>query len=183
MKFTKYIAFTIILVCLIGYAVFFRRFGRSDKQFTPIVIGILLPLNPDLMAVANKMKNGIELAKEDLLNKYDNKINIELIYENGCFENESAAAVQKFIHKGVSIIGGSFCLFGHIPILPLTEANPIIAFNTAANPDVVLNKSVKFFVNIKTYGSLLHLSSIIQIDKIRDRNITFVFIHIRYLQF
>lgn len=130
-----------------GVGALWSKFHRSGV--TTVKIGVLLPLNTDLMAVATNMKNGMELAREDLLEKHRGKLRIELDYENGCFERETAAAVQKFVHEGVSIIGGSFCLFGHIPILPLTEAFRIITFNTATNPDVVLNKRFAFSTNVE----------------------------------
>lgn len=101
------------------------------------------------MEVAARMKNGAELAREDLLEKHRGKLSLELLYEKGCFERETVVALQKFIHAGVSIIGASFCLFGHIPILPLTEASRIITFNTASNPDAVLNKRFAFSTNVE----------------------------------
>lgn len=137
-----------LLVAILGVFLLVRyQLNRSDR---PIVvrIGNLMPFNSDLMNVATKMKNGMELAKEDLLTKHPG-LKIEMDYQNGCFEREAAPAVQKFVQAGVSIIGGSFCLFGHIPILPLTEANRIITFNTAANPDVVLNKKFAFSTNVE----------------------------------
>ena len=45
----------------------------------------------------------MELAKADLLEKYQDTLAIEIDYENGCFEHEAAPAVQKFIHQGASI--------------------------------------------------------------------------------
>ena len=128
---------------------YLAKYVRLNKTITTIKIGNLLPLNPNLMAVAIKMKNGTELAREDLLEKYKDLLSIEMHHANGCFENETIPSVQKFIHDDVSIIGASFCLFGHIPILPLTETNKIITFNTASNPDVVLNKRYAFSINVE----------------------------------
>jgi branched-chain amino acid transport system substrate-binding protein len=134
-------------ILLGGVVVLRRSFHRVEV--TTVKIGVLLPLNADLMGVATKMRNGMDLAREDLLERHRGRLRIILDYQNGCFESESAPAVQKFIHEGVSIIGGSFCLFGHIPILPLTEAFKIITFNTASNPDVVLNKRFAFSTNVE----------------------------------
>lgn len=138
------------IVALLALTAFL--WGRFHHEIEPpqtVRIGALLPLNNDLMAVATRMKSGMELARSDLLKKYGERVAISIDYQNGCYEREAAAAVQKFVHDGVSIIGGSFCLFGHIPILPLIEAHRIITFNTATNPDVVLNKRYAFSTNVE----------------------------------
>ena len=133
----------------IGIGVIFVR-NSQPKTTESIKIGALLPsLTGDLVANREKMINGVELAKEDIIAKYKGHITVDIDYEDGCFEKETVPAVQKFINNGVSIIGVSFCLFGHIPILPMTEGNKIITFNTAANPDVTLNLHYAFSTNIE----------------------------------
>ena len=137
----------LVAVVGIGLAVFHLFF----KEVPPVTvkIGVLLPSTPDLMTVAAKMRNGMELAREDLQEKYQGGVKIDIAYASACFEQETAPAVQKFIQEDVAFIGGSFCLFGHIPILPLTEANRMLTFNTASNPDVVLHRHYAFSTNIE----------------------------------
>lgn len=152
------LAFTLSFIFLISITLWLYSFLVS-KTLVSVKIGNLLPLNLNLMSVANKMKNGIELAREDLLEKYKGNLAIEIHNVNGCYEQDTIPAVQKFIHDGVSIIGTSFCLFGHIPILPLTEANKIITFNTAANPDVVLNKRFAFSTNTEVKQQAMEMAT------------------------
>lgn len=150
MRKRPYLAFAILGATVISalFALWSHEPGVS-KSAQIVRVGTLLPLNSDLMAVATRMRNAMDLARDDLEQKFGHDLDLTIDYQNGCFENETAAAVQKFVHDGVSIIGGSFCLFGHIPILPITEAHRIITFNTAANPDVVLNKRYAFSTNVE----------------------------------
>lgn len=138
------------LASVSGVALFLvaHDFGRDPSAVT-IKVGTLLPRNADLMANATKMQNGLELAKEDLLERHKGTLSIEFHHANGCFERETVPAVRQFVADGIPIIGASFCLFGHIPILPLTEDNKIITFNTAANPDAVLDKRFAFSTNVE----------------------------------
>lgn len=148
----KAIASLLLLGLLLGASLVFL-FGRNlflpRKRIIEVKIGNLLPLNPDLLDVAKTIKNSVDLAAEDLHKKYGDRLLIQFFNVNGCYASESIPAVQSFIRDGVSIIGSSFCLFGHIPILPLIEAHKIITFNTAANPDVTLNKRFAFSTNVE----------------------------------
>lgn len=131
----------------------------KKKQPTIIKIGALLPSTTgDLVVNREKMIRGMELAKEDLTAKYKGQVIIELDLEDGCFAKETIPAVQKFINNKVAIIGASFCLFGHIPILPMTEGNKIITFNTAANPDETLNLHYAFSTNVEVKDEAKKLS-------------------------
>ena len=132
----------------------------SKVPVTEIKIGALLPSlkKGDLLVNREKMIQGMELAREYLNTKYKGQVIIDFDYQDGCFANETIPAVQKFINEGVSIIGASFCLFGHIPILPMTEGSKIITFNTAANPDKVLNLQYAFSTNVEVAAEAQKMS-------------------------
>ncbi|MBI3336090.1 ABC transporter substrate-binding protein [Candidatus Peregrinibacteria bacterium] len=120
---------------------------KNVRGDVPIRIGVRAPLTGDLALYGEHMRNGMELAKKDLL-AVDSSRHIELIFEDACFPQDTISATRKMVQiNDVTMIGGSFCLFGHVPILPFTEENKIIAFNTAANPDDVLNKRYAFSTN------------------------------------
>ena len=142
------VVFSMVIVIAVGL---WWRPGLfvTTPPATSMEIGVLLPAIPSLMDVALSMKNGMELAREDLPGKLRGAPRVKFDYANACFERETAPAVQRFIHEQVAFIGGSFCLFGHIPILPLIEASRILTFNTAANPDTVLNRPYAFSTNIE----------------------------------
>lgn len=150
-------AFLIVLAVGSGAAWFWAH----DSHVPPmkIRIGALLPsVTGDLVLNREKMINGMELARDDLMAKYKGRITIDLDFEDGCFARETIPAVQKFINNNVAIIGASFCLFGHLPILPMTEANKIITFNTAANPDRTLNLHYAFSTNVEVKEEAFKLS-------------------------
>ncbi|KTD43677.1 ABC transporter substrate-binding protein [Legionella quateirensis] len=124
-----------------------------------IKIGALLPSsNGDLAENRKMMIQGMELAKEYIETQYKGQVILDFDYQNGCFAKESIPAVQKFSHDNVPIIAASFCLFGHLPILPVTEGNKIITFNTAANPDQALNLHYAFSTNVEIKDEAQRLS-------------------------
>lgn len=136
----------IVLVIFVSLALW-KRYPTT--QVMVIKVGALLPSKSgDLVENRQQMINGMELAKDFLTNKYGHNIKIEFFFEDGCFLKESVPAIKKFIQNDVPIIGASFCLFGHLPILQVTEAYKIITFNTAANPDMALNLHYGFSTNI-----------------------------------
>jgi branched-chain amino acid transport system substrate-binding protein len=145
---------------LIGCAaIFWLWYAQNKTPITTIKIGALLPSSTgDLVLNREKMIRGMELAREDLITKYHGRLKIDLALENGCFERETIPAVEKFINNGIPIIAASFCLFGHIPILPMTEANKIITFNTAANPDKTLNLRYAFSSNVTVKDEAIKLA-------------------------
>ena len=146
---TKYLLTAAAVVIIAGLAFTLATRGPAETETATDVIriGVLAPLSGDLTVIGNRMRNAMELAKNDILRE-DGSLPIEIIYEDACFAQETLGAVRKLIEvDNVSIIGGSFCLFGHVPILPITEENKIITFNTAANPDEVLNKQYAFSTN------------------------------------
>ncbi len=119
---------------------------RSDQPGRILKIGVLAPLTGEYATSGDQIKNGMELAREDLSNGgYD----LTIIFEDSCFAKETLTAMTKMIEQdNIEIIGGSFCLTGFIPIIPLLEQHKIIGFNTAANPDMVLNSSYVFSTNV-----------------------------------
>lgn len=132
---------------LVGLGLAWFMADHRSSEIPPVKIGIFMPFHDELGSVGAKIKNGVEMARKDLLAKHKG-LDILIDYQPGCYESETASAVQRFVHTQVSIIGASFCVFGHIPVLPITEANKIITFNTAANPDVVLFQDFAFSTNV-----------------------------------
>ncbi len=168
----------VLFIFLIFMGVGALWYWREHAKTPPIniKIGALLPsLTGDLVANREKMINGMTLAKEYLTAKYKGRLHIELVYEDGCFSKETIPAVQKFVHEGVAIIGASFCLFGHIPILPMTEGNKIITFNTAANPDKTLNLHYAFSTNVEVKDEAKKLSEFAY-DKLGARRAVTMFL-------
>ena len=143
----KSIVVLIILVALvIGLSA-----SRSNSEVInsrEVKIGVLAPLTGQISVLGERMRNGMELAVEDLL-AAGTVDSLEIIYEDACFPKESVNAAKKLIEADkVKIIGGSFCLLGIDAVVPLSESAEVVLFNTAANPDSVLNRDFVFSTNV-----------------------------------
>jgi len=147
MKNIKTLAIAIVLILIIAITSVAILFSNQPKEDT-IKIGVIVPLTGNFALQGERIKNGMELAREDLIAE-DNETIIEIIYEDACLPKDAISAANKLIDiDNVSMIGGSFCLIGLSSIIPITEEKNIIVFNTAANPDDVLGKDNIFSTNI-----------------------------------
>lgn len=119
----------------------------KGESATRITFGALAPLSGQVAVLGERMRNGMELAREDAIAEHKLE-SFDIIYEDACDGKTSTNAVQKLLNAdGVKVISSSFCLFGEDAVIPTTEAKKVIFFNTAANPDTVLNKKYVFSTN------------------------------------
>ncbi|GEM_PF-627927 len=124
-----------------------QRTQRINEEITDVTIGALVPITGHLSAIGEQMQNGMEMAKADLVAAGVVK-SLTIIYEDACSEATSWVAAKKLVEQDkVKVIGSSFCIFGQDAIMPFTEANKIIIFNTAGNPKELLNKKYGFSTN------------------------------------
>lgn len=143
----KTIALLVLLLVIIaagaGYWQFQKQ-ARIQAEITHVTIGALVPITGHLSSIGQQMRNGMEMAKEDLIAAGTVK-SLHIIYEDACSEATSWVAAKKLVEQDrVNIIASSFCIFGQDAIMPFTEANKIIIFNTAANSKELLNKKYGF---------------------------------------
>lgn len=150
MKKLRFICVTVILsVSLIGIA--WYCINQNNASQRDIKIGVLVPITGQLSVIGENMRNGMVLAREDLIAS-GLVNNLTIIYEDACDQTSSLLAAEKLINKDkVKVIGSSFCIFGQDAIMPLTEKNNIIMFNTAGNPEGLLNKKYGFSTNIAVH--------------------------------
>lgn len=136
----KKIIWGIVLVIIIGLIVWV---GVSQKPVVEkaqgVKIGVVAPSTGNFAVFGERIKNGFELAKEDISKK--SSTTIELVFEDACQPKDAVSAVQKMIQSDkIDILGGSFCVVGFVPVIPILEEQKIITFNTAPNPDDAVNK-------------------------------------------
>src|SRR3989344_707996 len=107
---------------------------------TTLTIGVIAPLTGNFAGLGENMRAGFTLAEEEL--EQEGVIeSIDIIIEDACQPQQAVSAVQKLITTDrIDILGGSFCVVGFVPVVPILEEAGIITFNTAPNPDDVLNK-------------------------------------------
>lgn len=135
----------LVIAVAIGLIISKKDVEKSDQTLT---IGAIAPLTGQIAVLGERMRNGMELAKEDLINE-GVVADLKIIYEDACDGKTTTNAAQKLIYADkVKIIGSGFCLFGLDTIVPKVEEEKVILFNTAANPESVLNKKYVFSTNI-----------------------------------
>ncbi len=125
----------VIAVVLVGGYPLTKQKGAVEMK-----VGIIAPSTGNFAVFGERMRRGFEMAKEDLL-KGGAIDSLELIYEDACQPKDAVSAVQKLITVNhIQVLGGSFCVVGFVPSIPILEENKILTFNTAPNPDDALNK-------------------------------------------
>ncbi len=136
----------VLVVIALGAGSYFLLGPKQSGD--SVTIGALVPLTGQLTVLGENMRNGMEIAKQDLVSEgVVTKLNI--IYEDACDDKSSLVAAKKLIEVDkVKVIGSSFCLLGIDAISPMTESNKVILFNTAANPESSFNKKYLFSTNI-----------------------------------
>ncbi len=150
---TKWMILFDAIVVIIAVSAAFLFVQSYNQQMTSqnqneIKIGAIAPFTGSFALQGERIRNGMDLAKEEIL-RDDNTKSINIIYEDACLPKDAVPAFRKLITAdSISILGGSFCLIGFVPLITIAEENNIIIFNTAANPDMVLNNSAVFSTNI-----------------------------------
>ena len=132
----------IVLVAIIAGGFALNRKQQAEAE--TIKIGVVAPLSGSFAIFGERIRNGIELARSNLGVEDE----VTVLYEDACQAKDAVSAAQKLIQfDGVAWIVGSFCLVGFVPIIPIVEANAVIAWNTAANPEATLNHKYVFSTN------------------------------------
>lgn len=111
--------------------------GQVVKE--PLKVGILIPLTGDAASYGENVKNGIELA--------NNELNFKLIYEDGkCNGPDAVTAIRKLIEVNkVDAIIGELCSGATIPSSAVAkEANVLMVSPASTSPDLT-NAGDHFF--------------------------------------
>lgn len=144
---TTKIIIGIIVILLVIWGLISVNKNNQVSTDEPIKIGVIAPLTGNFAVLGERMKNGFELAKEDIL-KSGKIESIDLVIEDACQPAQAVSAAHKLIEiDKVHILGGSFCVVGFVPVVPIFEQAKILTFNTAPNPDSVLNKKYVISTN------------------------------------
>lgn len=147
MKTATYIALGLVVAVLFvsGTSLFGGKV--QGQTATRITFGALAPLTGPAASLGENMRNGMEFAREDAIAKYQLE-SFDIQYEDACDGKSTTNAVQKLLNVDkVKVISSSFCLIGLDAVMEITEREKVIVFNSAANPDSVLNKDYVFSTN------------------------------------
>jgi branched-chain amino acid transport system substrate-binding protein len=133
----------VVVVIVLIWSISVNRPTSPDK----VVFGALAPLTGQISVLGEHMRNGMEIAKQEVIDSGKIK-DFSINYQDACDGKSSLNAVNKLINiDKVKVISSSFCLFGEDVVVPNTEEAKVIFFNTAANPESVLNKKYVFSTN------------------------------------
>ena len=160
---------TVVIVILV--LIFLTQRG-TPKSGEPLKIGIAVPLSGDYGTFGESVRNGALIAQNDLANQGKK---IDLVFEDACLPKDSVSAITKMITADkIDVLGGSFCLIGLIPSLPILEQNKVIAFNTAANPGAVLNKTYLVSTNFSIKSDAEKIATFIA-STLKAKNMALVY--------
>ena len=122
--------------------------ARPQSGDGVVRIGVMAPMTGSLAIYGENMQRGFQMAREDLIAEgvIDD---LKIIYEDACDTKTSNNAARKLVERNkVEFIAGSFCLFGLDSVADYLEERETIVFNTAANPESVLNRPYVFSTNV-----------------------------------
>ncbi len=123
-------ALVLVFVVVLLLAGCTQQAGQSNV----VKVGVLTPLTGNFSTLGQRIVNGMTLAKEDLTKEKPER-KIDLIVEDACVAADAVSGFNKMTNiDQIKWLGGSFCLVGFVPIIPLAEQKNIPIFNTAANP-------------------------------------------------
>jgi branched-chain amino acid transport system substrate-binding protein len=139
---------TISIIIIIAVIMVGININKTNKVEDKVVFGALTPLTGQVAVLGERMKNGMELAKEDVISRGIIK-NFDMQYQDAFDAKSSTNAVQKLIYTDkVKVISSAFFIPAIEAVDPITEKEHVIMFNTAANPETLLNRQFLFSTNV-----------------------------------
>jgi branched-chain amino acid transport system substrate-binding protein len=125
--------------------------GDDKKDEGPIVLGMLTPLSGSSAAIGPYMKNGAQLAIDEINGAGGvNGRKLELkVEDDACDAKNAAAGANKLVTAGVQISVGGYCSGATLPTLPIFENANIPMIIPAANSNELVKQRKKnvFLIN------------------------------------
>jgi branched-chain amino acid transport system substrate-binding protein len=165
----------VIVVIVVGMVIGMYK-GQTKKPVDkPVTFGALIPLASQMSVLGEYMRNGMELAREDVV-KTGILPEFNITYEDACDAKSSVNAAQKLITMDkVSVISNSFCIFGSTPVVPMLKQSNVLLFNTAAHPDSFLGESHVFSTNITIAADATEMA-VYSIEKVHAKKAAMIYL-------
>lgn len=130
MKTKIILGIVVLVVVIILIAVFYKPAPKGT-----IKVGVLTALTGNMAEYGNNIKNGIDLAVEEINNEVSNRKKIELVYEDSkCDPKEAVSGFSKLVDiQGVNIVLGTVCSGETLAIAPLANEKKILVISTGAS--------------------------------------------------
>ncbi|TAK57541.1 hypothetical protein EPO17_01675 [Patescibacteria group bacterium] len=120
--------------------------SKNSTDDGAIKIGVAIPLTGNYGSIGEKIKNGLDLAKQDIESKNPG-VSIKLVYEDACLPKDITSAVQKLINVDEVRVINQFCAIGLVPSIDITESKKVISVGVAANVSDLTSKKYYFSPN------------------------------------
>lgn len=122
------IIFGVVIIVLVIGGIWWG-ISKNSSERKEIKIGVILPLSGGAAAYGGQIKNGIDLAFEEISDPM-----IKIIYEDSkCDQKESVSAYNKLVQTDkVKIIIGDFCSSSTLSITSLAERDRILLITPGA---------------------------------------------------
>lgn len=135
---TLIIAFSLLYASITGLVV--------KKNNEAVKIGVILPLTGKTSYVGEWVRQGIELAVDNLKNQ--GKI-VEISYEDdACDPQEAVASINKLVNiDDLKVVLGPVCSSSVLAVAPIAERNEVIIFSTVATSSKITNAGDYVFRN------------------------------------
>ncbi|MEI7960843.1 MAG: ABC transporter substrate-binding protein [archaeon] len=146
------ISFLIIAILVVGFLLNFSNTGfftvsQTTSSSQTLKVGALVPLTGAYASIGSSVRNGLDLAKADLVKQNPNR-DLQLIYEDACMPKDTVGAFTKLAEVDkINFLGADFCIIGFVPVIPLAQERKMLAFNVATNPDLMINQPFIYSFN------------------------------------
>lgn len=171
MKKTQIITAIIVIVAILG--VWYITASKQAISSEKVVFGAIAPLTGQISVLGEHMRNGMELARQEVVASGQIK-DFSINYQDACDAKSSLNAAQQLVNADhVKVISSAFCLFGEDAVVPIAENSKVIFFNTAANPESVLNKKYVFSTNFTIRNDSETLANFVT-DKLHAKTVAIV---------
>jgi branched-chain amino acid transport system substrate-binding protein len=125
--------------------------GDSKKDDGPILLGMDIPLSGSSAAIGPYMKNGAQLAIDEINAKggvLGRKLQLRA-EDDACDPKTAVAAANKLVAANVAVSVGGYCSGATLPTLPVFDRRKIPMIIPAANSTELVDQKLKhvFFVN------------------------------------
>ncbi|UWZ40589.1 branched-chain amino acid ABC transporter substrate-binding protein [Dactylosporangium roseum] len=125
--------------------------GSKSSDSGPIVLGMLTPLSGSSSAIGPYMKNGAQLAIDEINDKggvNGRKLQLK-VEDDACDAKSAAAGANKLVTEGVKISVGGYCSGATLPTLPIFEKANVPMIIPAANSTELVKQHKKnvFLIN------------------------------------
>jgi len=167
----KWLWIILVIIIVVIVAIFYSK--KPNASADKVVFGAIAPLTGQISVLGEHMRNGMEIARQEIMASGKIK-DFTIDYQDGCDGKSSLNVTKKLIDVDhVKVISSAFCLFGEDVIVPLTEAAKVIFFNTAANPESVLNKQYVFSTNFTIRNDSENMSEFV-VSKLKAKTVSII---------